>query len=279
MIQTICKNCGNKKEFNEDKLGKKFKCPQCSNIVLIEKIDLDFPEKVNEVVTAKKQPSLSKTNKSRKVTPILFVIFILAIGVYFGIKKYLDNQEEIEHQKQVQEQMTQDSIAAANAAMQAAAEAAAADSAANVLAQMRMSLLNAATDSLKELKIKVITDYYRDLENKTLDAHKYFADEVEQYYTKYKVTPDEINADVENYYKEFLNGRMQLDQYSILADTISSKITYSGIFSCFRASKNKYQSCTVNCEVSFNDSIKISSLREAKIENLKFTDTLENKIN
>ena len=31
MIKTVCKKCGSEKSFNEDKFGKKFKCPNCGN--------------------------------------------------------------------------------------------------------------------------------------------------------------------------------------------------------------------------------------------------------
>jgi len=40
MIESICPNCGLKKVFDDDKVGKKFKCPTCGTIVLIEKIDV-----------------------------------------------------------------------------------------------------------------------------------------------------------------------------------------------------------------------------------------------
>jgi len=40
MIESVCPNCGEKKIFEDDKMGKKYKCPVCSNAVTIEKIDV-----------------------------------------------------------------------------------------------------------------------------------------------------------------------------------------------------------------------------------------------
>ena len=42
MIKTVCKKCGGEKSFNEDKFGKKFKCPNCGNIVQIEEGTTNF---------------------------------------------------------------------------------------------------------------------------------------------------------------------------------------------------------------------------------------------
>ena len=39
MIEVICKNCGDKKVFNEDKKGKRYKCV-CGSIVTVESIDV-----------------------------------------------------------------------------------------------------------------------------------------------------------------------------------------------------------------------------------------------
>ncbi len=41
MIESICSNCGSKKVFDDDKAGKKFKCPTCETVVLIGNIDVN----------------------------------------------------------------------------------------------------------------------------------------------------------------------------------------------------------------------------------------------
>jgi predicted RNA-binding Zn-ribbon protein involved in translation (DUF1610 family) len=38
MIETICQSCGNIKSFEESYIGKTFKCPSCSNPVIIQNV-------------------------------------------------------------------------------------------------------------------------------------------------------------------------------------------------------------------------------------------------
>jgi predicted RNA-binding Zn-ribbon protein involved in translation (DUF1610 family) len=59
MIETICKKCGNKKSFGEDKLGKKFRCPNCGNVVSIEE-----SLKLESTPTAEKESSLNHSLSS-----------------------------------------------------------------------------------------------------------------------------------------------------------------------------------------------------------------------
>ncbi len=43
MIETICPKCGNAKTFSEDKTGRKFKCPSCGEVILVEGIASAVP--------------------------------------------------------------------------------------------------------------------------------------------------------------------------------------------------------------------------------------------
>lgn len=38
MIETICPSCGNRKPFEDSFIGRKFKCPKCSNPVTIQPV-------------------------------------------------------------------------------------------------------------------------------------------------------------------------------------------------------------------------------------------------
>ena len=42
MIKTICNACGNERSFQDSYLGRKFKCPACGNIILIDHPEEDF---------------------------------------------------------------------------------------------------------------------------------------------------------------------------------------------------------------------------------------------
>jgi len=56
MIKTVCKKCGCERNFNEDKFGKKFKCPNCGNIVQIEESTIN----VASIKTSVQSNDLSK---------------------------------------------------------------------------------------------------------------------------------------------------------------------------------------------------------------------------
>lgn len=74
MIETICKDCGNKKSFDDDKLGKKFKCPNCGNVVPIGKIKNEEIS-TKPIVEKPSQPLHQEKNvseKSNKQNPIIF---------------------------------------------------------------------------------------------------------------------------------------------------------------------------------------------------------------
>jgi hypothetical protein len=129
-------------------------------------------------------------------------------------------------------------------------------------------------DSIREAKLKIISTYYTSLHNKNFDARYIFDNNVSQYITKYNTSPEGINSALDDHYKEFTNEHFELDPYSIfVAEDATGRVSYSGNYRCFRTSKQKYQTCTLHCEVIFNDQLKLTSYRETKIENLKFSDS------
>jgi len=48
MIESICPKCGSKKVFEDDKSGRKFKCPNCEEVVLIGNINVDVSTEKEE---------------------------------------------------------------------------------------------------------------------------------------------------------------------------------------------------------------------------------------
>jgi DNA-directed RNA polymerase subunit RPC12/RpoP len=48
MINTICSYCGSTRDFEDKYLGKKFKCPNCNNTVLINSLKLDVNTQTQE---------------------------------------------------------------------------------------------------------------------------------------------------------------------------------------------------------------------------------------
>lgn len=79
MIESICHKCGLKKVFDDDKAGKKFKCPTCETIVLIEKIDVNssMEKEVKLDVDTESYMSSEKQSHIRNniIGMVTFVIF------------------------------------------------------------------------------------------------------------------------------------------------------------------------------------------------------------
>ena len=100
MIVTLCKNCGFKKSFNEDKLGKMFKCPNCGKVDIIK----DISQELNKTKTTRENlPQTSsiennlnnlyvkpnQTNRKTFIFPILVITLltfsIIATDFYFPL--------------------------------------------------------------------------------------------------------------------------------------------------------------------------------------------------
>jgi hypothetical protein len=94
MIETVCKRCGNRKSFSEDKFGKKFKCPNCGNVVQIEEaLEAESPLPIIENSTQQRptqnKSSLNKGSKKKIIITAFVVIGLVVItGTWWGYNKY-----------------------------------------------------------------------------------------------------------------------------------------------------------------------------------------------
>lgn len=80
MIESICSNCGVKKVFNDDKIGKKYKCPDCESVNLIEKIDLSATSQKEINIESKKSNSKSELTISEAIS--LTIVFLIIWGIF-----------------------------------------------------------------------------------------------------------------------------------------------------------------------------------------------------
>lgn len=80
MIESVCANCGNKKIFEDDKLGKKYKCSSCSNTVVIEKVNATASMQ-DEVVLEVKEIKMSTLEKRIVKMDYIKGFFVLAISL------------------------------------------------------------------------------------------------------------------------------------------------------------------------------------------------------
>lgn len=66
MIESICQNCGNKKMFSDDKSGKKYKCPNCNEVVTIESIGTSITNEHQTNVTNTYAGSIEKAEQEKE---------------------------------------------------------------------------------------------------------------------------------------------------------------------------------------------------------------------
>ena len=100
MVETICPNCGNRKSFEDFYIGKRFKCPSCSNPVTIQNVGSQLnaepisqtnsfadeiaqaeAEKKRQVEEARKE-ARKEANKGKFNTYFFFASLIVVTGEY-----------------------------------------------------------------------------------------------------------------------------------------------------------------------------------------------------
>jgi hypothetical protein len=121
-----------------------------------------------------------------------------------------------------------------------------------------------------------IKDFYSSIVDKSFDANNYFSDNVETFITKSNLNPLSINEEMTNHYSEFTESSYEFpDPLEITLVKSENGIDYfkfKFFYSAFRASKNKKQACDVTVQWGLDRDQKITSYKEIKIENLKFSD-------
>ncbi len=127
--------------------------------------------------------------------------------------------------------------------------------------------------NFKNKFVVILNNYYNQLSGRNLNPNYYFAENITQYYTKYNITPQDISSELKSYYKEFSDASFEILPNTIVVVEDISRITYTGEFRCYRNSLKKYQSCYVTAQVEFNQNDKIVSMKEIKVENLKFSES------
>jgi hypothetical protein len=134
-----------------------------------------------------------------------------------------------------------------------------------------VALSNSNQTSQEDI-LKILSQYYYDINNSNFDAFNYFSENVTQFITRRDITPNDINI-IFNQNNEFLRGQSQIVNNQILYERTENSIDYYSYwvdYNCYRRSKDKNQFCKVNVEVGFNGNNKIESYKELKIEDLRF---------
>jgi tetratricopeptide (TPR) repeat protein len=114
----------------------------------------------------------------------------------------------------------------------------------------------------------IIISYFEAFNNQNFDAINYFSDYVSQYINKKNTNPDEINNIIANN-TEFTNSKINLIGTDVIISGINSRDVWT-TFTCFRKSKNKYQTSRVKLQFIFDDQNKITSYKEIEVKDTKF---------
>jgi hypothetical protein len=150
----------------------------------------------------------------------------------------------------------------------------------NEIEKYNFSLLeNKLQNVYTELSNK-IKEFYTSIVDKTFDATNYFSDNVETFITKSNLDPWSINEEMKNHYNEFTESKYEfsnpLQINLIRSEDGINYISFKFYYTTYRVSKGKQQSCNVTIEWGLDRNQKISSYKEIKIENLKFSDAAIN---
>jgi hypothetical protein len=245
-ITLICKNCNT---ANEKGLANF--CVECGTELKEEPIDLH-----NNINSSQNENSKNKyiiTNIT--IVGIIAVVGIIASVIFYYSKPTENNQTPSE----LNTNLGIDSTEVEN----------------NHLFIDDSDSIHSGQISNEEALSKM-TNYYDDINSSRFNAENYFSENVLQFITKTNLTPSEINT-IFSQNNEFIDGKSIIVYDHLLFERTENNISYYSYwidYSCFRKSKNKYQSCNVKAEVGFDQYKKIASYKELKIQGLKYQEII-----
>ena len=215
---------------------------------------------------------IEKNNSNKTLYIVISVILLLVISgiIWF----YLTNQGASKQELFAKEKIKVDSIAAFenNKAVQDSQKAQAIADSTSIYNASQESLQKQETENKDEIAAKIY-NYFEDLQLDKLDASNYFASTVSEFYNKKNITPSEINNLNASGKSEFSNPQITIDVNYIVLNRSENDVSYYtfGIhFKCYRTSKQKTEECDETLEIGVNKENEFVSIKELKIENLKF---------
>ena len=129
--------------------------------------------------------------------------------------------------------------------------------------------LQVNTGSKDSIYLTIISDYYNSLNNNLMNAEDYFSENVDQFINLKNTSPKIINQLISSN-SEFLNVNSTIIDSTIVSNNKIIQLWVN--FSCFRNSKQKYQTCDIKVQFIFDDQNKIKSYKELTIKDLTFTE-------
>ena len=123
-----------------------------------------------------------------------------------------------------------------------------------------------------------MNSYYSSYSDGYIDAFDFFDYKVETYLTRKNISPTDINLIIKTPNSDYQNQKWKLAVETLkLINCIDNIETweYASEFICYRPSKDQWQISNVIYEVKFNESDRIISYREKKVEKSQFFSTEE----
>ncbi len=116
-----------------------------------------------------------------------------------------------------------------------------------------------------------MNNYYKNQNDIGFDANDYYTHKISQFITHKNITPDSVNTLIKNE-KDYVKGQIRIHKESIKFLKKEGEISYWTMnedYSCFRSSKNKFETCNVLKEIGFNEDFKMASFVERKVSNVR----------
>lgn len=125
----------------------------------------------------------------------------------------------------------------------------------------------------KEQVLTVLHRYYESSNDKKFDAHKYFANHVDQFYLRKNVNPTEIEI-IRQLNVDYIDNKNTINPESLVLIAKNDSISYwqfSGEYICYRTSKKKFQKCNVLMEYGINTDGKIARIKQISYSKPEYT--------
>ncbi len=116
--------------------------------------------------------------------------------------------------------------------------------------------------------------YYASLGYSNFDAAYWFSKSVDRYFGLRNVTPAAINNEYHNsYLLEFLKPQFTINYKTLKVGKYNDllRLTYEGALTCYRKSRRKYEFARVRAVMILDDELRITSLYEEKVWDVRFT--------
>lgn len=129
---------------------------------------------------------------------------------------------------------------------------------------------------IENMLIRKTRQYFEILGGSDFDANKYYASQVDKYYNRESLTPEDINdLYYKGFYPEFGNPAFEFKEssFDLQISGESYVLYFEGIFTCYRKSKKKFQFSRVKTAMTYNKDFQIRSIYEEDIWDVRFTDS------